>query len=248
VSDAGQAAVQDIVFRAEHDGSEQRCVEILPPGFNPAVPHDALVVLHGHGSDRWQYVRDPRDECRAAREAAVRRRLILISPDYRATMSWMGPAAEADVVQILHELRARHRIGKVFLAGASMGGTASLIFAARHPDLVAGVYSGNGTANLVEYANFQDAIAASFGGSKTEVPDEYRRRSPEFFPAAFTMPVAITAGGQDTAVPPGSVLRLAEALRRLGRPVWLIHRPAGGHSTDYTAALDFILDRAATPP
>jgi pimeloyl-ACP methyl ester carboxylesterase len=83
----------------------------------------------------------------------------------------MGPKAEADVVQIIAEARKRHRVGKVFLVGGSMGGAAVLAFAALHPDLVAGASSQNGTANFLEYANFQDAIQASFGGTKAQVPD-----------------------------------------------------------------------------
>ena len=64
------------------------------------APHDLLVALHGHGSDRWQFIRDGRDECRGTREAAARHGAILVSPDYRAPTSWMGPKAEADLVQI----------------------------------------------------------------------------------------------------------------------------------------------------
>lgn len=159
----------------------------------------------------------------------------------------MGPAAEADVVQIIAELKQRHPIGRVFLAGGSMGGTAVLTFAILHPELVAGVCSLNGTANLVDYENFQDARTASFGGSKTEKPDEYRKRSAEFFPDKFTMPVAFTTGGRDESVPPQSVLRLAEASKQAGRKVLSLHREDGGHSTSYEdtmTAMEFML-RAA---
>ena len=159
----------------------------------------------------------------------------------------MGPKAEADVVQIIAELRKRHKVGKVFLVGGSMGGAAVLTFASLHPNLIAGVSSQNGLANHLEYRNFQDAIAASFGGTKARVPDEYRKRSAEFHAEALTMPIAFTVGGRDTSVPPASVLRLAAALRKLDRKVLLIHREAGGHSTNYAdtaAALEFVLASA----
>jgi len=235
---------KDIAFTAAADGTEQRYVELLPEPFDAERERYVLIALHGHGSDRWQYVRDPRDECRAARDAAAKHGLIFISPDYRARTSWMGPKAEADLVEIIAELRKRHKVGKVFLVGGSMGGAAVLTFAALHPDLVAGVSSQNGLANHVEYRNFQDAIAASFGGTKAQVPDEYRKRSAESCPEALTMPIAFTVGGKDTSVPPGSVLRLAAALKKLNRKVLLIHREAGGHSTSYadtTAALEFVI-------
>ena len=52
------------------------------------------------------------------------------------------------------------------------------------------------------------------------------------------------------ALPPASALRLAGILQRLGRPVLLIHRPDGGHSTTYEdalAALAFMLNPVFTP-
>jgi len=126
-----------------------------------------------------------------------------------------------------------------------------LTFAALHPELVAGVCSLNGTANHVEYDKFQDAIAASFGGTKAQVTDEYKKRSAELWPEKFTMPVSFTAGGKDTAVPPQSVLRLAEKLKQAGHKTLLLHRENGGHATTYedtTAALEFVLNAAGVKP
>ena len=242
---------QDIPFTAKADGSEQRYVELLPAGFNATETHDVLLAFHGHGSDRWQFIRDARGECRGSRDVAARFGMIFVSPDYRAKTSWMGPLAEADTVQLIAELQQRHKVGRVFLVGGSMGGTAVLTFAALHPDLVAGVCSLNGTANHVEYDKFQDAIAASFGGTKAQVPEEYRKRSAELRPEKFTMPTALTTGGKDTAVPPQSVLRLAEKLKQAGRKTLLLHRENGGHATTYedtTAALEFVLREAGAMP
>lgn len=243
---------QDIEFTAKADGTEQRYVELLPPGFNAAESHDVVLAFHGHGSDRWQFISDARGECKGARDVTAKAGMIFVSPDYRAKTSWMGQLAEADTVQIIAELRQRHKVGRVFLVGGSMGGTAVLTFAALHPELVAGVASLNGTANHVEYDKFQDAIAASFGGTKAQVPDEYRKRSAELWPEKFAMPVAFTTGGKDTVVPPQSVQRLAEKLKQAKRKVLLLHRESGGHATTYedtAAALEFVLReaRAETP-
>jgi len=233
----------DLAFTADCDGSTERVVELLPPDFDTAVPHDLLIALHGHGADRWQFIREARDECRGTREAAARHGAILLCPDYRAPTSWMGPKAEADLVQIIAAAKERHRIGRVFVSGGSMGGTGALTFAALHPDLVDGVCSLNGTANLVDYERFLEAIAASYGGTKEEVPEEYRKRSAEFHAEALSMPVALTTGGRDDIVPPESVLRLHDTLEARRRPVLLLHRPERGHDTDLadtTAALDFL--------
>ena len=240
-------APEDVAFAATSDQSTQHYVVMRPDPFDGNAPLDVLIALHGHGSDRWQFAKNPRDECRAARDAAAKHGMLFVSPDYRAETSWMGPSAEADMVQIIDELKSAYCVRRVFVCGGSMGGTAALTFATRHPELVDGVASMNGTANLVEYERFQDAFRESYGGTKTEVPDEYRSRSAEFFPERLTMPVGITTGGKDEIVPPQSVLRLVEALKAMQRDVLLIHREDGGHETNYmdaTTILDFVIREA----
>lgn len=228
---------EEVVFTAECDGSEQRYVLLRPKEWKDDPPHDLLIALHGHGSDRWQFVREGRGECRAARDAALRHGMLFCSPDYRARTSWMGPKAEADLVQIVKELKSRYRIGKVLVSGGSMGGTSALTFAALHPELVDGVVSLNGMANHLEFEGFPEAIAESFGAAKKSDPAEYKKRSAEYWPERLTMPLAATTGGRDTIVPPGSVLRLTAVLKSLDRPVLSIHRPEGGHDTNYEDSL-----------
>ncbi len=240
-------APTDCTYTAALDGTAQRYVVMRPEPCDATAAHPLLVALHGHGADRWQYVRDGRDECRAARDAAARYGMLYVSPDYRATTSWMGPAAEADLLQLIALLKTQYRISMVFLVGGSMGASSALTFTALHPEFIAGVCAQNPLANHLEYTQFQEAIAASFGGAKTAIPWEYAQRSAEYWPEAFTMPTAITTGGRDTLVPPASALRLVAMLRLLQRPVLCLHREAGGHATDYadtTRALDFVI-RAA---
>lgn len=244
-----RSRIEDRTFLAKNDGTEQKFVLVYPPDFDSAKPVSLLIALHGHGSDRWQFVKQTRGECSGTREVAARHGMLLVSPDYRAKTSWMGPKAEEDLVQIIASLKNRFVVEHVIVSGGSMGGTGALTFTARNPDLVDGVVSLNGTANLVSYERFSDAIAASFGGSRAEVPDEYRDRSAEFFPERFTMPVAATTGGADTIVPADSVLRLLKSIKRNNNRVLSIHRPDGGHSTnhdDTVKAFEFVISRLST--
>lgn len=232
-------------FIADHDGSQQKYVVLTPPNLNANSAVSVLITLHGHGSDRWQFVKQSRGECRAARDVAFEHKMLMISPDYRASTSWMGPAAEADMVQLIQILHNDYNVQRVILSGGSMGGTGTLTFTALHPELVDGVVSLNGTANLVQYERFQDAMTASFGGTKDDVPDEYRKRSAEFFPMKFTMPLACTTGGMDEVVPSASVLRLVEQVLKHNSKTLSIHRPAGGHSTTYAdakQAFEFVIE------
>ncbi len=240
----------DVAFKAKVDDSEQRYVLLLPKEFKANEKHDVLIALHGHGSDRWQFVKDGRDECRGSREVAAKHHMIFVSPDYRARTSWMGPQPEADMVQIIGELKEKYRVRRVIISGGSMGGSSALTFAALHPELVQGVASLNGTANHLEYSQFQDAISASFGGAKTAIPAEYKKRSAEYWPEKFTFPVGMTTGGRDTLVPPQSCQRLADVLKKLGREVLIIHREDGGHSTnlaDTQAVLEYVIQHARSP-
>jgi len=107
-------------------------------------------------------------------------RMIYVSPDYRAKTSWMGPAADADLLQIIDDLHQKYRIKNVIVCGGSMGATSALAFAALHGrDHVDGVIAMNGTANMVEYELFQDAINVSYGGNEVRktrgVPKPIRR-------------------------------------------------------------------------
>ncbi len=247
----GASEPRDISFVAAHDQSEQRYVLVLPEAYDSARPHDVLLCLHGHGSDRWQFVRADRGETRAARDIVARYSMILVSPDYRAKTSWMGPAAEADVVQIIGELKKQYAVSRVVISGGSMGAASALTFTALHPNLVNGVVALNGHANHLEYTNFQEAIQFAFGGTKETIPEEYRKRSAEFFPERFTMPIAFTAGGKDTTVPPDSVMRLGRAIQKHNPAVHLDFQAARGHETDYEAAFsayDYVMRAMASKP
>lgn len=238
---------EDITFIASCDGTEQRYIQVLPEGVENETAHDILIVLHGHGADRWQYVKDPRDECQSERDVAAEYDMIYISPDFRASTSWMGAKAESDILDIIAKLKTNHKVARIFLCGGSMGGTASLTFAALHPELLAGVVAMNGVANLLEYENFQDAIVESFGGTKIEKIEEYRKRSAELHTDQLTMPLGLTTSGNDSSTPADSVLRMAKTLKHQNKCVLLIHRDKEGHRTNYddaTAILQFVLKNA----
>lgn len=228
------ATTNDVAFQASLDGTEQRYVEVVPDSDGPS---DALIVLHGYGADRWQFVRESRGECRAAREVAAARGMILVSPDYRASGSWMGPAAEADLLQIIGNLKQKRGAGRIFLAGASMGATGALTFTARHPGLVAGVVALNGLADHLSYTNFQQAIEASFGCAKAVRPEAWKERSALYYPERFTMPLALTLGGSDTVVPPDSARAFARAVAALQPEVYVDDKPGRRHETDYADSL-----------
>jgi len=230
----------DLTITASWDGSQQLSCIVEPAGYDPSVGGDLLIALHGHGADRRQFVEDPRDECRAVREIAAKRGLLLVAPDYRAPDSWMGPAATADLGDLITCLRREREIGALILCGGSMGAAASLAFAVMHPELVQGVVAMNGVADMLEFSNFQEAIRRSYGGAKEDVPHVYRARSAALHPQVLTMPLRLTIGGQDQSTPPASVRRLVAALAPINPRVRLLDRENEGHRTSYEDACDVL--------
>ena len=233
--------LQEKNFISDFDQSKQNFIEILPQAFDEHQSHHLIIALHGHGSDRWQYATWDRDECNAFRNFALQNEMIAVTPDYRGKTSWMNYAAERDIIQIIHSYKTNFRIEKVFIVGGSMGGTGALTFAALHPDLVDGVTAMNPLANHLEYNRFQDAIARSFGGWKEQIPEEYKKRSAEYWPECFIMPVAITVGLKDTIVPPKSILRFANVLKAIDKDVYLNVDSLGGHETNYEQAMNALM-------
>ncbi len=236
---------QEVSFTAKCDGTEQRYAILLPENFNPEKRYNLLIVFHGMGGDRWQLfnLQDTEQQCRAMMDVIIENQLIVITPDYRIDQ-WMGPKGEADTLQILVDLKQKYRINKVFIGGGSMGGSAVLTLAVRHPYLFDGVMSMNGTANYLEYENYQEYIQKGFGSTKAEIPLEYKNRSAEYWPEQIIMPIGLSVGGQDTAVPPHSVTRLANILKKMKRKVLYIYREEVGHGTlydDARAILEFTL-------
>jgi hypothetical protein len=101
---------QEVEFKAKLDGSIQKYIIRLPKDFKLDKEHDLMIGLHGHGSDRHQYAQDERGECKGARDVAGRHKMIFVSPDYREKTSWMGPAAEEDMVQLIGDIKQQYKI------------------------------------------------------------------------------------------------------------------------------------------
>ncbi len=236
---------QEVSFVAKCDGTEQKYAMLLPEAFRPDRQYDLFMMFHGMYGDRWQlYELREHGANQVILEVAQENDLIVVTPDYRIDQ-WMGPKGEADSLQIMVDVKRQYRIDKVFIGGGSMGGSAVLTLAALHPYLFDGVLSMNGTANYLEYENYQDYIQKGFGGTKAEVPLEYKNRSAEYWPERFIQPVGMVVGSDDTAVPPHSVARLANALMKMNRKVKSISRDGMGHGARYEdvrALLEFVLD------
>jgi DNA helicase HerA-like ATPase len=114
--------------------------------------------------------------------------------------------------------------------------------------MIDGIAAMNCKANMTDPTPYAAEIATAYGGTPDQVPDEYYKRSAEFFPDSFLVPLGMALSGKDDIVPPASSLRLAQSLRDRGKRVLVVYEPDLGHLTNYADArtiLSFAFDSAA---
>ncbi|MFQ5602504.1 MAG: prolyl oligopeptidase family serine peptidase [bacterium] len=108
-----------------------------------------------------------------------------------------------------------------------------------------GIRWGSGMSRMFQYERTQSRI----GGSLWEVPMRYIENSPIFWVDKVETPLLIMHNDHDTAVPWYQGIELFVALRRLGKPVWLInyndepHWPTKFHNKkDWTIRMQQFFD------
>lgn len=110
-----------------------------------------LVYLHGHGSTGDQLF--TRADIKSRLPLIERLNLSVVSPNLRGN-AWMCPAAVSDLAEILIGCRARYGFREYVFVSGSMGGTGALIFAVRHPELVAALGVMGGVTKIDRYREF----------------------------------------------------------------------------------------------
>ena len=217
-------AVRDIRYRSAADGTDQPALFYTS---GSAAPRPLLVALHTWSGDYRQPASVPYAAWCIARDWR------LIHPDFRgpnnrpeATGSALvtGDIASATDYAVAH---AAVDPARVYLVGASGGGHAALLTAARVPHLWAGVSAWVPIADLAAWhaecrargLRYADDLVASCGGAPDDGPAvaaQYRRRSPlGVLAAARGVPLDINAGirdGHTGSVPVAHSLRAFNAL------------------------------------
>lgn len=207
-------------------------------------PQAILLNLHGHYSDEWQGMTEEiyGDAFGKLRRECLRRRWVYVCAWYGGN-SWMGPLAEAGMMDLIAALRGRWPGLPLHLMGGSMGGSSALVFAVRHPEVLSGVIALCPAADMEQYyhwcwervaqsptlANIANAIRLHYGAAAHDLGKELHQRSALQNPGRLTLPVYLRHGDADALIPVDWTRQLAAKLKAMGRPVQYDELPGGGH-------------------
>lgn len=123
---------------------------------------------------------------------------------------------------------------KLFAAAAEMAGTTDYLNS--YITLVAGVM-GDGT----EKASKQDHFQGRMGATPWERPDLYRRNSAILNADQTVCPLLITHNKRDYSINYRQGVGLYLAMRRLGKPCWMLQYDNSGHTLNSYDALDYTI-------
>jgi len=231
------AQVRPIVVPAR-DGMRLHGYLVLPPG-REATDLPLVVVPHGgphQARDYWLF--DQESQLLASRGYAVLRLNFRGSPGYGAGYEvagyrqWGGKMQDdlADAVRWTVE-QGLVDGERVCIFGASYGGYAAMMNAARYPELYrcaagfAGVYD---LPLMYQDGNIRQTMFGRAYLDRVLGRENLSAASPVNLADRIKVPVMLVHGGQDTQVPPAHAERMRKALRDAGNdPQWLFERTEG---------------------
>jgi pimeloyl-ACP methyl ester carboxylesterase len=227
---------------------------------SPGPAQGLLINLHGHYADETQMMTEGtyEDAFGKLRRECLRRNWVYVCTWYGGN-SWMGPVAEAGMVDLIGVLKQHWPGVPVYLQGGSMGGSSALVFATRQPQLLRGVIARCPAGDIEAYydwalaraeanptlRNITYAIRIHYTTDGHDLRQELQARSALRNAERLTMPVSLCHGAADALIPADWTRALAEKLRALGRKVQYEEIPGGDHDSpvrgvDWGPALDFI--------
>lgn len=244
--------IEEHHFVSSFDGSEQT---FLLKDFRLGTQAGPLVVIYLHGACSHQEQGMTSGIYGGFFESwgieLTRHQAVYVCPEYRGD-SWMGPAAESDLAEIVRYLRQSMPVAKIILAGGSMGGTSTLIFAAHHSDMIDGVIALCPATDVVPmFKIFPEHFMGSYGGSPQEIPELYSQCcSRNQAETLARLPIAIVHGEADAVIPVEHSRILASRLQEAGGQCLYLEMPGGDHDAPveapFSTLLEFVLSVSPT--
>lgn len=219
------------------DGDRLQGMLFKPEGFDPGRTYPMIVYFYermSHILHRYAFPRPNRSSI--VPSFYTSRGYVVFMPDIRFKTGFPGESAVNAVIPGVTHLIDQGFVDpdRIGVQGHSWGGyqiaylvTRSDIFAAAEAgapvsnmvSAYGGIRWGSGLSRMMQYEKSQSRI----GGSLWEAPTRYLENSPIFWADKVKTPLLMMHNDQDGAVPWYQGIEMFVALRRLGKPVWMLN-------------------------
>ena len=219
-----EEGIRKEVFMLASDGIRLRVFLAMPPG---SGPFPSVQIHHAGGGYEPVYEE-------MATELAERGfvGIAMIHRGYPGSGGFMeyGKGEIDDIGNLTEEMKTRPYIdpGRMGIMGYSRGAHNALLAVERF-DYFRAAALWSTPVDMVDHVSLNPWIAEMFGGYPEEVPEEYRIRSSILFVERIDCPLLLIHGEMDDVVPIRHTLRLAEAMKEMGKPFELKIFPEEGH-------------------
>lgn len=215
-----------------------------PEDFNPNKKYPMIVYFYEKLSDNLnRYVAPAPTPSRLNISYFVSNGYLVFTPDISYTDGFPGESAMEYINSGVEKLKQNSWVdgAKVGVQGQSWGGY-QVAYLIAHTDMYAAAWSGAPVVNMTSAyggirwtsgmnRQFQyEKSQSRLGKNLWEAPDLYIKNSPLFTIDRVTTPVVIMSNDKDGAVPWYQGIEMFTALRRLGKPAWLLNYNGDDHN------------------
>ncbi len=234
----------ELVTWKTYSGKYATGVVYKPENFDPNKKYPMIVYFYEKLSDNLNRYQAPAPTpSRINHTYFVSNDYIVFTPDISYTIGHPGKSAEDYINSGVEALKKNTWVNgsKIAIQGQSWGGyqvahliTATNMYAAawtgapvvNMTSAYGGIRWGTGMSRQFQYEQTQSRI----GKTLWEAPELYIENSPLFNIPKVTTPVVIMHNDEDGAVPWYQGIEMFMALRRLGKPVWMLNYNGDDHN------------------
>lgn len=234
----------ELVNWKTYSGKEATGVVYKPENFDPNKKYPMIVYFYEKLSDNLNRYQAPAPTpSRINHTYFVSNDYIVFTPDISYTIGHPGKSAEDYINSGVEALKKNIWVNgdKIAIQGQSWGGyqvshliTTTNLYAAawagapvvNMTSAYGGIRWGTGMSRQFQYEQTQSRI----GKTLWEAPELYIENSPLFNMPKVTTPVVIMHNDEDGAVPWYQGIEMFMALRRLGKPSWMLNYNGDDHN------------------
>lgn len=215
-----------------------------PENFDPNKKYPMIVYFYEKLSDNLnRYVAPAPTPSRLNISYFVSNGYLVFTPDISYTDGFPGESAMEYINSGVEKLKQNSWVDgtKIGIQGQSWGGY-QVAYLIAHTNMYAAAWSGAPVVNMTSAyggirwtsgmnRQFQyEKSQSRLGKNLWEAPDLYIKNSPLFTIDKVQTPVVIMSNDKDGAVPWYQGIEMFTALRRLGKPVWLLNYNGDDHN------------------